>query len=96
MSKQAQTAVATLINTQILRPNQSLPKGNVHVHCGGGMHRTGMVLGILDRCLNGASPERVEATLKKHTAFKSDEHPGGYERGNLAFILGFDCGLLTP
>ncbi len=87
--------VAELINDQILRPSGKLPQGNLHVHCGGGMHRTGMVVGILQRCLNGVSPQDLVDEYRRHVAWTSDDQPGGYEQGNIDFILDFDCDLLT-
>ena len=32
-------AMARLIREQILMPGGAPPKGNIHLHCGGGMHR---------------------------------------------------------
>lgn len=54
-----------------------------------------MIVGILQRCLNGASEERVRADYRRHVAWESDREPGGYEPENLDFIFGFDCGLLA-
>lgn len=90
----AMEAVARLIREQILRPGGKAPTGHVLVHCGGGMHRTGMVIGVLDRCLNGATPARIEADYKRHVDWKSPATPGGFEQGNLNFIQAFDCALL--
>ena len=86
--------VARLINQYILRHGGERPRGNVHVHCGGGMHRTGMIVGILERCMNEASDDAIERDYRRHVAWRSEESPGGYEAGNMAFILGFDCGLI--
>lgn len=86
--------VAELIKTQILLPGGHPPKGNILVFCGGGMHRTGMTYGILQRCINGEPMETIEKTYKRHTAYRSEQEPGGYEELNLRFIREFDCGLL--
>jgi len=91
----AMVQVAELINTEILRPGGAPPRGNVLVHCGGGMHRTGMVMGVLQRCVNGASMEAIEAEYRVHTEYRSPEVPNGYEPGNLRFIADFDCGLIN-
>ncbi len=90
---EAQAAVADLINEHILRPPGGL-RGNIHLHCGGGMHRTGMVVGILDRCLNKADAASIEADYSRHVAWRSDARKGGFEADNLTFIHAFDCGLL--
>lgn len=90
----AQLAVAALIRRSILRPDGAAPRGNIHVHCGGGMHRTGMVVGVLQRCLGGASTAEVEAAYKHHVGWRSPEVPGGYEAENVTFIQTFDCNLL--
>lgn len=93
--RQAMESVAAIINGEILRPGGEAPQGNVHVHCGGGMHRTGMVVGILDRCLNGAPRDRIEAAFRHHTDWQSDSDVGGFEPENVDFVMSFDCSLLT-
>jgi hypothetical protein len=90
----AMRAVADLINTQILNPGGKPPRGNILIHCAGGMHRTGMTYGILQRCINQDPMEEIEICYKCHTAFKSEREPAGYEELNLQFIRDFDCGLL--
>ncbi len=89
-------AAARLINEHILRPDGQSPRGNIHVHCGGGMHRTGMIIGILQRCINHATEAQIASMYRRHVAWQSDANPGGYEQGNLDFIQAFDCTLLQP
>ena len=43
-------------------------------------------MGILDRCVNGASMEEVRRRYLWHTGWQSPEQPGGAEPGNLAVI----------
>lgn len=93
--KQAEQSVAELINSQILRPYGKAPEGNIYFHCGGGMHRTGMIYGILQRCINGDSMEVIEEINKRHTAYRSPDDRGGFELLNLQFIRDFDCSLLN-
>lgn len=90
----AMQTVARVVNEQILRPGGQLPRGNVHVHCGGGMHRTGMLVGIIERCIDGLGAEEIAAHYKHHTAWESPEAPGGFEQDNLDFVMTFDCSLL--
>jgi hypothetical protein len=92
----AQASVAELISSQILNPAGAEPRGNILVHCGGGMHRSGMVFGILQRCINNDPPELIEEVYKRHVGFISAQEPGGYEELNLRFIAEFDCNLLKP
>jgi len=94
--KAAMQAVAKLIREQILNPNGQLPKGHVQVHCGGGMHRTGMVVGVLERCWNQTPMPQVAQNYKRHVGWRSERSPGGFEEKNLEFIANFDCGLLRP
>ena len=94
---EAMKIVGRLINERVLRPGGERPQGNILLHCGGGMHRTGMVVGVIQRCLNGVAPEIVESQYRHHTAWQSPERPGGFEQENLDFIQAFDCSLLnTP
>ena len=86
--------VARIINEEILHPNGAPPQGNIHLHCGGGMHRTGMIMAIMDRCINGTDAAHIESDFRRHVAWRSDELPGGYEQANLDFVYAFDCGLL--
>ncbi len=92
--KAAMVAVADLIRTQILRPGGGAPKGSVHIHCGGGMHRTGMVFGVFERCVNGTPWPVVAEGYKRHVGWRSDAEPGGFEPANLQFIEHFDCSLV--
>jgi hypothetical protein len=91
----AEDAVARLVREQILRPGGAPPRGNLHVHCGGGMHRTGMVVGVIERCVNGEPPDVVEAHYRRHVGWRDAAHPGGLEEDNLRFIREFDCALLS-
>jgi hypothetical protein len=78
----------------ILRPGGQAPRGNLYFHCAGGMHRSGMVFGVLRRCINGDPIEQIEAEYKRHVAYSSPERPGGFEALNLQLIRDFDCALL--
>lgn len=91
---QAMQMVASLIRDKILRPGGKKPTGNIYFHCGGGMHRSGMIFGILRRCINGDDMKLIEDEYKQHTAFRSLKEPGGYEALNVRFIREFDCSLL--
>lgn len=92
--KTAMQRIAELIKTQILHPGGKQPVGNILMFCGGGMHRTGMTYGILQRCINNEPSESIEETYKRHTAYRSEMEPGGYEALNLRFVREFDCSLL--
>jgi len=92
--EQAMRAVARLIREQVLLPGGEVARGNVLLHCGGGMHRTGMVYGIIRRCINGDDMSVVEDDYKQHVAYQDAETPGGYESLNVRFIREFDCRLL--
>ena len=94
-TQKAMRAVARVIREAILQPGGRDPQGHVVVHCGGGMHRTGMVVGVLERCWNGAPQAVWEAAYRRHVAWQSDAQPGGFEAANLSFIGQFDCSLLV-
>ncbi len=93
--QKAMESVARVIRDVVLqRGERAPPQGHVALHCGGGMHRTGMVVGVLERCWNGAPQEVWERAYRRHVAWQSDAQPGGFEAANVAFIAGFDCSLL--
>ncbi|MCK5005268.1 MAG: hypothetical protein KAS21_09280 [Candidatus Aminicenantes bacterium] len=85
---------ARLIKEQILMPGGEVPKGNILIHCGGGMHRTGMVIGALQKVINGASMEEIKNTYSYHVSYKNKDKQGGFEQGNLDFIAEFPPELL--
>lgn len=86
--------LATLIRKQLLRPGGKPPRGNLYIHCGGGMHRSGMLFGVIQRCINKVPMKRIEQEYRRHTGYISDEKPGGFEPLNVRFIGDFDCALL--
>jgi hypothetical protein len=86
--------LAALIREQILAPGGAPPRGNIYFHCGGGMHRSGMVFGVLRRCINGDPLPLIEEEYRRHTSWRSEREPGGFEPLNLQLIRSFDCGLL--
>lgn len=88
--------LAALIREQILAPGGAPPRGNVYFHCGGGMHRSGMVFGVLRRCLNRDPLPLIEEEYRRHTGWRSEREPGGFEPLNLELIRSFDCSLLRP
>lgn len=90
----ASLSVARLVRDEILAPGGAPPRGNIHLHCGGGMHRSGMIAGVVEKCVNHAPEAIVEAHYRFHTAFIDPAHPGGAEDLNLQFIRDFDCSLL--
>lgn len=94
-TRDAMETVARIINDNVLRPGGTKPKGHVLVHCGGGMHRTGMVVGVIQRCINGVGPELIERQYKLHTAYRSADETGGFEKENVEFVQRFDCSLLS-
>lgn len=92
--RRAMEGVARLIEDQILAPAGGPPKGNIHIHCGGGMHRSGMVAGVIERCFNGEPLSTVEEHYRYHVGWRDAAHPGGYEENNVRFLRDFDCALL--
>ena len=68
---------------------------DARIHCGGGMHRTGIVIGVLQRVINQMPMEAIAAEYRYHVSYKSGEQPGGFEQGNLDFIRDFDPNLIV-
>jgi len=83
-----------LIRQEILAPGGRPPRGNILIHCGGGMHRSGMVSGILQSAVNHDPWPEIEAIYRYHTGYRDERHPGGFEPGNLEVIRDFDPSLL--
>ncbi len=85
-----------LIREEILSPGGAPPRGNILIHCGGGMHRSGMVTGILEKAVNHDPWPTIEAIYRYHVGYHDEQHPGGFEPGNLDVIRDFDPRLLQP
>ena len=79
----------------ILNPGGKAPEGNILLHCAGGMHRTGMLVGIIRRFLRKEdSLEAIIADYRRHVDYRDAAHPGGAEALNERFIEEFDLSLL--
>lgn len=91
----ASRALAEVIWGGVLRPNGAPPRGHVQVHCAGGMHRTGVTIGVIERCINGEPRELWAKNYKDHVLWKSDTEQGGYREPNLVFIERFNCSLIN-
>lgn len=87
----AKRMVISLIKEQILRPGGKSPRGNILIHCGGGMHRTGMIIGILQRAINNISMEDIRKEYTYHVGYRGSDRPGGFEEENLDFIKIFSA-----
>jgi protein tyrosine/serine phosphatase len=64
------------------------------MHCYGGQHRTGIIFGIIQKCLNRIPIDEVIAEYRCHTAYESPEHPGGAKPENERAIREFPCKIL--
>ena len=77
--------------------------GNALIHCYGGMHRTGIVFGVMQKCLNGPKnksenkkfvKEVVGEEYKCHTDYQNAQKKGGYHQENMTVIENFPCDRL--
>ena len=79
---------------EIARLVEAAP-GDVMIHCFGGMHRTGVLFGVLQKCLNHVPIDQVLDEYRCHTDWKSAERPGGASQENETAIREFPCELLS-
>ena len=79
---------------EIVRLIEAAP-GDVMIHCFGGMHRTGVVFGVMQKCLNRVPIEQVLDEYRCHTDWKSAERPGGASQDNEMALREFPCELLS-
>merc|ERR1712107_481861 len=56
----------------ILNPEGKPPEGGILIHCAGGMHRTGMLYGIIRRYINGDPIDDIIADYKRHVDWKAE------------------------
>jgi hypothetical protein len=92
--QRAMEAVAQLIREQVLQPQGQPLRGHVYFHCGGGMHRSATIFGVMRRCLAGEDLDTIRADVQRHSSYISDSQPGGYEPPIMDFVRDFDCSLL--
>jgi len=79
--------------TNIVKLINSSP-GNVLIHCVGGWHRTGVVFGVLQKCINKQPISEVIDTYKKHTQWESKSKEGVYVHADVQLISNFNCNNL--
>lgn len=90
VKKEAIFAKLTEIITAIRRS-----PGNVMVHCFGGVHRTGLVYGIMQKCFNTVPIEQVIEEYRCHAAYESPERAGGRKEENEIVLKEFPCSTLS-
>ena len=78
---------------EIVRQIESL-EGSVLIHCLGGEHKTGIVFGVMQKCFNNASLNKVVQEYKKHAAWMSKDVPGGFKQENIDFIKDYPCEMI--
>jgi len=80
----------------ILLPKGRRPKDgeNVLLHCGGGMHRTGMIVGIIRKVFSDAKMEDILKDYRKHVAYRDENFTGGFEPLNQKFIQEFPANTI--
>ena len=81
-------SVANIIHEIEGNPNQP---GAVYIHCYGGHHRTGVVYGVLQKCIGKMSVEDVINEYKCHIGYESAKKPGGFHADNETLIREFPC-----
>lgn len=67
--------------------------GNVMIHCVGGIHRTGEVYGVLQKCVNKVSIDQVIDNYIKH-AGGTMENNLEYREVDIEVLRSFDCTTL--
>jgi hypothetical protein len=91
--------VASIVNE--IAGDVSQP-GSAYIHCYGGHHRTGVVWGVLQKCMgqdHQGKPMDVDDIVKEyqcHIGYESPERPGGYHKDNEALIREFPCEKYWP
>jgi hypothetical protein len=91
--------VASIVNEIAGDPSQD---GSAYIHCYGGHHRTGVVWGVLQKCMgrdaegNPMNVDDIVNEYKCHIGYQSPEKPGGYHKDNEALIREFPCEKYWP
>lgn len=83
------TKISNIINSIADTP------GNSVLHCYGGVHRTGVLYGVLQKCVNGLKIEQVIKEYRCHAAYKNKDDEGGRNPLNEKIIREFPCKILS-
>jgi hypothetical protein len=76
--------------------------GSAYIHCYGGHHRTGVVWGVLQKCMGQDEKGRpmnvddIISEYKCHIGYESPEKPGNYHKDNEVLIREFPCEKYWP
>jgi hypothetical protein len=76
----------------------SKAKGSVLIHCFGGMHRTGIVYAVMQKCLNYKQKKISKEILLEnqcHVKYDGPEKKGGFQQENIKLIQEFPCNALN-
>ncbi len=65
--------------------------GAVYIHCYGGHHRTGIVWGVMQKCLGKVPIEDVIGEYKCHIGYQDEKHKGGFHPDNETLLREFPC-----
>ncbi len=91
--------VASIVNEIAGDPNKN---GSAYIHCYGGHHRTGVVWGVLQKCMGRDADGKVMdldniiEEYKCHIGYESPEKPGNYHHDNEVLIREFPCEKYWP
>jgi hypothetical protein len=70
-------------------------EGDVLIHCYSGIHRTGTVFGVIQKCVNKKSENFIINEYKKHASYVNAKQTGSYKQENIDFIRNFDCSFVN-
>lgn len=65
--------------------------GAVYIHCYGGHHRTGVVYGVLQKCIGRMPVDKILEEYRCHIGYESEERKGGQHPDNETVIREFPC-----
>lgn len=68
--------------------------GDVYIHCFGGVHRTGLLFGIMQKCLNQVTVEEVIDEYRCHAGYTSPKQAGSARKFDEDRIRNFNCSYL--
>lgn len=72
----------------------AVASGNVMIHCVGGIHRTGEVYGVLQKCVNKVPIDQVVDNYIKHAGGTTENNPE-YREIDIEVLRSFDCRTLN-
>jgi hypothetical protein len=68
--------------------------GDIYLHCFGGIHKTGLLFGVIQKCINKLPIDTVIEEYRCHASYQSPHAVGSSRKYDEDRLKNFDCSIL--